>query len=61
MQKKEYLMTDELLRQFSRLFRGRIDVWGSVKGKSNKEPITIDHYRVHLEGKRSLGIYPREK
>jgi len=50
-------MNDEL-GLFSGLFRGRDDVWGSVEGKSNKEPVTIEHYRDHLEGKRSLGIYP---
>jgi hypothetical protein len=48
-------MNDEL-GLFSGLFRGRDDVWGSVEGKSNKEPVTIEHYRDHLEGKRSLGI-----
>ncbi len=46
------------LTRFAELFRGRADVWGSVEGKSNKEPVTEEHYRLHLEGKKSLGIYP---
>lgn len=47
-----------LLEDFQALFRGRDDAWGSVEGKSNKEKVTQEHYRLHLEGKRSLGIYP---
>lgn len=47
-----------LFEDFQALFRGREDAWGSVEGKSNKEKVTQEHYRLHLEGKRSLGIYP---
>jgi hypothetical protein len=47
-----------LLEDFAGLFRGRDDVWGSVEGRSNKEQVTDQHYKLHLEGKRSLGIYP---
>ena len=46
------------LELFANLFRGRADVWGSVEGKSNKEPVTIVNYQAHLDGKLSLGIYP---
>jgi hypothetical protein len=46
------------LELFAALFRGRDDVWGSVEGKSNKEPVKIENYQAHLEGKRSMGIYP---
>lgn len=42
---------------FQRLFRGRRDAWGAVKGGCNKEPVTDNHFRLHLEGKQSLGIY----
>ncbi len=48
----------EDLRLFRELFRGRTDVWGGVEGVSIKEPVTEEHYRLHLDGKRSLGIYP---
>lgn len=47
-----------LLEDFSGLFRGRADAWGSVEGKSNKEQVTEEHYKLHLAGKRSLGVYP---
>ena len=47
-----------VLDDFQRLYRGRTDVWGSVEGKSNKEVVTPEHYRLHLEEKRSLGVYP---
>lgn len=43
---------------FINLFRGRVDAWGSVEGKSNKEPVTDEHYKLHLQGKQSLGVYP---
>ena len=46
------------IEAFSSLLKGRTDCWGSVEGKSNKETVTEEHYRAHLEGKRSLGIYP---
>jgi len=46
------------LTSFATLFRGRDDAWGSVEGKSNKEPVTLENYKAHLEGKRSLGVYP---
>lgn len=49
---------DEIVKGFQRLFRGRADAWGSVKGKCNKEQVTEQHYLDHLEGKTSLGIYP---
>jgi len=48
---------DSTVSAFAELFKGRTDAWGSVEGKSNKEPVTIDHYRRHLEGKTSLGVY----
>jgi len=43
---------------FQKLFKGREDAWGSVEGRSNKEPVTRELYKAHLEGKTSLGIYP---
>lgn len=47
-----------ILDLFMNLFSGRRDVWGGVEGVSIKEPVTEEHYRLHLEGKKSLGIYP---
>jgi hypothetical protein len=52
-------MSDDLiLHLFAGLFKGREDAWGSVEGKSNKETVTIENYRLHLAGKKSLGVYP---
>lgn len=48
----------DTLTLFADLFKGRRDVWGSVNGRSNKEEVTIENYRLHLEGKTSLGVYP---
>ena len=43
---------------FASLFRGRTDASGSVEGRSLKEPVVAENYRLHLEGKKSLGVYP---
>ena len=39
----------ETVDLFMSLFRGRDDIWGSVEGKSNKEPVTILTYQAHLD------------
>jgi len=49
---------NDTLEVFAGLFQGRTDVWGSVRGRCNKEPVTIENYRQHLAGKTSLGVYP---
>ncbi len=51
-------VSQELAEAFRKLFKGRTDVWGSVGGLCNKEPVTIEHYVRHLLGDVSLGIYP---
>ena len=48
---------DATIKAFMELFRGRKDVWGSVEGKCNKEPVTKKHYERHLQGETSLGVY----
>lgn len=48
----------ELAEAFQSLFHGRIDVWGSVEGRCNKELVTISRYTRHIKGLESLGIYP---
>ncbi len=53
-----YEVSDETVNQFMRLFKGRVDAWGTVEGMCVKEPVTIEHYRKHLQGLKSLGIYP---
>ena len=45
------------IEAFANLFKGRTDAWGGVEGLCNKEPVTLEHYRRHLEGKTSLGVY----
>ncbi len=52
------MVEQSTLNAFRNLFRGRDDVWGSLHGKSNKEPVTDEHCKAHLNGKTSLGIYP---
>lgn len=49
------------IRPFVALFRGRTDAFGLMqKGKpfAVRRPISPLHYRLHLEGKIRLGIYP---
>ena len=48
----------ETIKKFMELYRGRDDAWGAVDGMCMKEPVTEESYRTHLEGKKSLGIYP---
>jgi hypothetical protein len=52
------IIDDPMVERFSFLFAGRTDVWGAVHGQAIKEPVTITHYRNHLAGETSLGIYP---
>jgi len=49
---------DEIAPDFQRLFRGRTDAWASIRGQVFPETLTPEHYRRHLEGQRSLGVYP---
>ena len=51
-------MSDQIIKEFAGLFRGRTDIYGLVEGCSVKEPVTEELYQLHLEGKKSLGIYP---
>jgi len=48
----------DLTDLFMSLFHGRTDAYGLVEGKAVKEPVTRELYQAHLDGKRSLGIYP---
>ncbi|MFC1952785.1 primase C-terminal domain-containing protein [Chloroflexota bacterium] len=45
------------VKAFANLFRGRVDAFGSVEGRCIKEKVTIAHYRRHLLGDTSLGVY----
>lgn len=51
------VFVQEVVEAFRSLFRGRVDAFGSVEGRCNKEPVTLDHYRRHLKGEVSLGVY----
>jgi len=51
-------MNGKIVEGFASLFRGRSDAWGKVEGGCVRETLTPEHYRRHLEGKTSLGIYP---
>ena len=49
---------DATVAAFRELYKGREDAWGSIEGKSNKEAVTNEHYKKHLQGEQSLGVYP---
>jgi hypothetical protein len=51
------MVDEKLVKQFAELYRGRIDAWGGIEGKSNKQPVTEANYRAHLDAKTSLGVY----
>lgn len=50
-------VSQEVLEAFQSLFKGRVDAYGSVEGRANKELVTLEHYRKHLRGEVSLGVY----
>lgn len=50
--------SQQTVKAFSALFRGRADAWGALPPKCNHELVTPSHYERHLKGKVSLGIYP---
>ncbi len=54
-------MDDSSVQLFMGLFQGRMDVWYNLTKKCVKEKVTKEHYRRHLEGEVSLGIYPLVK
>jgi hypothetical protein len=49
--------TDPVLRLAS-LYAGRRDVQGAEGGACLRRPVTLGHYRGHLQGRIGLGIYP---
>jgi hypothetical protein len=49
------------VQRFAALFRGRQDAFGLMHGDrimAVRRPVSLLHYRLHLEGKLRLGIYP---
>lgn len=44
--------------KFYSIFKGLPSAWGSIKNLCIKEPVTQETVMKHLEGTRSLGIYP---
>jgi hypothetical protein len=46
---------------FASLFHGRQDAFGLMQGEkvmAVRRPVSLRHYRLHLEGRLRLGIYP---
>lgn len=48
---------DNKVKNFAALFRGRSDCWGKLEGCCVKERVNLKHFRDHMEGRCSLGIY----
>jgi hypothetical protein len=49
---------NSIVKTFANLFAGRTDAYGAVTGACIKEPVTLNHYALHLTGQISLGTYP---
>ncbi len=47
-----------ILESFTKLFRGRGDVYGSWGGGCVKQPLTQDKFLEHLQGDELIGVYP---
>lgn len=50
--------SQQTVKAFATLFRGRLDAWGAFPRYCKHEPVTFGHYERHLKGEVSLGIYP---
>jgi len=52
------LSNKDLVAKFRDLLSGREDCWGKVEGECVRENLGDSHYEKHLQGEKSLGIYP---
>ena len=52
------MVVTQSISDFAQLFAGRTDVWGALHGEAVKETVKLHHYRRHLDGLTSLGVYP---
>lgn len=48
----------EKVQRFAAIFDGRKDARGLVHGECARGEVTLEHYRRHLAGEESLGVYP---
>lgn len=51
-------MEDSQVKRFMRLFRGRLDAYGSEEGGCVKQSVTEELFKEHLAGTTPIGIYP---
>ncbi|MEX2227567.1 MAG: AAA family ATPase [Dehalococcoidia bacterium] len=51
-------LDEEKVRRFASIFEGRKDARGLAQGGCARGEVTLDHYRRHLQGEESLGVYP---
>lgn len=51
-------ITPEIVDQFTTLFRGRGDVYGSWSGGCVRKPLNADTFLGHLQGDELIGVYP---
>ncbi len=49
---------EEKVKRFASIFDGRKDARGLAHGECARGEVTLDHYRRHLQGEESLGVYP---
>ncbi len=59
-QKQSQIFDQEMVEAFTSLFKGRTDCWGKLSTPSGLciyETVTLEHYRRHLKGETSLGVY----
>lgn len=48
----------ETVKQFAGLFAGRSDAYGTDAGSCRREPVTLQLFANHLNGRMPIGIYP---
>jgi len=52
------VITDQTITEYSTLFRGRGDVYGSDEGGCVKAPLNRERFISHLTGVEPIGVYP---
>lgn len=52
------MISEQAVTQYTTLFRGRGDVYGSDEGGCVKAPLNRDRFTKHLQGIERIGVYP---
>lgn len=49
---------DDRFYQYVALFSGNTSAYGTEQGGCVRQDVTVSHFKAHLEGRESIGVYP---